>query len=57
MLLIGSAKIKDLRELLENYEENGTRFQIISLEGMNITVSHNLENDTIAKEVVKKIVK
>lgn len=56
MLLIGSAKIKELRELLKSYNEDGVVFQVIGYEGLNITVLHNLENDSLAKELVKKIV-
>ena len=52
MLLIGSAKIKELRELLKSYNEDGVVFQVIGYEGLNITVLHNLENDSLAKELV-----
>jgi hypothetical protein len=57
MLLIGSAKIKELRELLENYNENGTKFEIIKYEGLNVTALHNLESDAVAKALVKQIVR
>jgi hypothetical protein len=57
MLLIGSAKVKELRELLENYHENGTQFEIIKYEGLNVTALHNLESDAVAKALVKRIVR
>lgn len=56
MLLIGSVIINEVQELLENYTKNGTVFQIIRSEGLNISVLHNLENDAVAKALVKQIV-
>ena len=56
MLLIGYAKINQLRALIENYKEDGAKFQVIKHEGLNVTVTHNLESDAMAKALVKKLV-
>lgn len=56
MLQIGSPKAKILNEKLNGLDLDGVTFKVENVNGLTLKVSHNANDDAIAKALIKKYI-
>ncbi len=54
MLQIGCAKAGLLKDKIDGLEWDGIHYEVVSMQGLTITVKHDADSDSTAKTEIKK---